>query len=150
MVEIASPPPTQRLRQDSGPTNDLAMIVYAIILVVYDYFLTIKIACATFRNTVINKQRQIEIDIKMMFASYQVPIYTPGWRAAMWIKCQKRTKVPGIDGNLTRNPLTFQTLFKNVFNLFRDYYFFKPVWWNVGKFMEYHSQTSFLCKPISV
>ena len=24
---------------------------------------------------------------KMMFASFRVPIYTPGWRAAMWIKC---------------------------------------------------------------
>ena len=32
--------------------------------------------------------------------------YTPGWRAAMWIKClAERTKVPGIDGNRTRNPL---------------------------------------------
>ena len=40
------------------------------------------------------------------FASYRVPIYTPGWRAAMWIKClAKWQKVPGIDGNRTRNPL---------------------------------------------
>ena len=35
-----------------------------------------------------------------------VPIYTPGWRAAMWIKCiAEGQKVPGIDGNRTRNPL---------------------------------------------
>ena len=33
------------------------------------------------------------------FASYQVPIYTPGWRAAMWIKCLAEGQtVPGIDG----------------------------------------------------
>ena len=24
---------------------------------------------------------------QITFASYRVPIYTPGWRAAMWIKC---------------------------------------------------------------
>ena len=30
------------------------------------------------------------------FASYRVPIYTPGWRAAMWIKClAEGQKVPG-------------------------------------------------------
>ena len=40
------------------------------------------------------------------FASYRVPIYTPGWRAAMWIKgLAEGQKVPGIDGNRTRNPL---------------------------------------------
>ena len=32
--------------------------------------------------------------------------HTPGWRAAMWIKClAEGEKVPGIDGNRTRNPL---------------------------------------------
>ena len=35
------------------------------------------------------------------FASYQVPIYTPGWRAAMWIKClaegQKCRALTGIE-----------------------------------------------------
>ena len=37
---------------------------------------------------------------------YRVPIYTPGWRAAMRIKClDEGYKVPGIDGNRTRNPL---------------------------------------------
>ena len=31
------------------------------------------------------------------FESYRVPIYTPGWRAAMWIKClAEGQKVPGI------------------------------------------------------
>ena len=40
------------------------------------------------------------------FTSYRVPIYTPGWRAAMWIKClAEGQKVPGMDGNRTRNPL---------------------------------------------
>ena len=43
---------------------------------------------------------------QITFASYRVPIYTPGWRAAMWIKClAEGQKVPGIDGNRTRNPL---------------------------------------------
>ena len=35
------------------------------------------------------------------FASYRVPIYTPGWRAAMWIKClaegQKCRALTGIE-----------------------------------------------------
>ena len=36
---------------------------------------------------------------QITFASYRVPIYTPGWRAAMWIKClAEGQKVPGIDG----------------------------------------------------
>ena len=44
--------------------------------------------------------------LNISFASYRVPIYTPGWRAAMWIKClAEGQKVPGIDGNRTRNPL---------------------------------------------
>ena len=35
-----------------------------------------------------------------------LPGTTPGWRAAMWIKClAEGQKVPGIDGNRTRNPL---------------------------------------------
>ena len=43
---------------------------------------------------------------QITFASYRVPIYTPGWRAAMWIKClAEGQKVPGIDGNRTWNPL---------------------------------------------
>ena len=43
---------------------------------------------------------------QIMFASYRVPIYTPGWRAAMWIKClAEGQKVQGIDGNRTRNTL---------------------------------------------
>ena len=43
---------------------------------------------------------------QITFASYRVPIYTPGWRAAMWIKClAEGQKVPGIDRNRTRNPL---------------------------------------------
>ena len=38
--------------------------------------------------------------------SYRVPIYTPGWRAAMWIKClAEGQKVPGIDVNRTYDPL---------------------------------------------
>ena len=32
---------------------------------------------------------------QIVFTSYRVPIYTPGWRAAMWIKCPCwRTKGP--------------------------------------------------------
>ena len=35
------------------------------------------------------------------FTSYRVPIYTPGWRAAMWIKClaegQKCQALTGIE-----------------------------------------------------
>ena len=42
---------------------------------------------------------------KITFASYRVPIYTPGWRAAMRIKClAEGQKVPGIDGNRTPRP----------------------------------------------
>ena len=38
--------------------------------------------------------------------SYRVPIYTPGWRAAIWIKClAEGQKVPGIDVNRTHDPL---------------------------------------------
>ena len=43
--------------------------------------------------------------VQITFASYRVPIYTPGWRAAMWIKSCWRTKVPGIDRNRIHNPL---------------------------------------------
>ena len=43
---------------------------------------------------------------QITFASCRVPIYTPGWRAAMWIKClAEGQKVPGIDRNRARNPL---------------------------------------------
>ena len=40
------------------------------------------------------------------FASYRVPIYTPGWRAAMCIKClAEGQNCRGTEGNRTRNPL---------------------------------------------
>ena len=33
------------------------------------------------------------------FTSYQVPIYTPGWRVAMWMKClAKRQKCQALMG----------------------------------------------------
>ena len=44
------------------------------------------------------------IHATITFASYRVPIYTPRWRAAMWIKClSEGQKVPGIDEKRTRN-----------------------------------------------
>ena len=51
------------------------------------------------------------------FASYWVLIYTSGWRAAMWIKClAEGQKVPGIDGNRTRNPLIQSQGFNPVYH----------------------------------
>ena len=39
--------------------------------------------------------------LNISFASYRVPIYTPGWRAAMWVKClvegQKCQPLTGIE-----------------------------------------------------
>ena len=43
---------------------------------------------------------------QITFTSYRVHIYTPGWRAAMWIKClAEGQNVPGIDENRTHNLL---------------------------------------------
>ena len=54
---------------------------------------------------------------QIRFASYRVPIHTPGWRAAMWIKrLAEGHKVPGIDGNWTRNPLIHSQGFNLIYH----------------------------------
>ena len=47
-----------------------------------------------------------QIKRQITFASYRVAIYTPGWRAAMWIRClAEGQKCQALTGIGTRNPL---------------------------------------------
>ena len=65
---------------------------------------------------------------QITFEFYQVPIYTPGWRAAMWIKClAERRKVPGIDGNQTRNPLIQSQGFNPIYHGTSTYLYY--IYW---------------------
>ena len=54
---------------------------------------------------------------QIMFSSYRVLFYTPGWRAAMWIMClAEGQKVAGIGGNHTRNPLIQSQWFNPIYH----------------------------------
>ena len=73
---------------------------------------------------------------QITFASYRVPIYTPGWRAAMWIKClAEGQKVPGIDGNRTRNPLIQSQGFTPIYH---DFLFALPSSYFSSSYPPYH------------
>ena len=57
-----------------------------------------------------------------MFASYQVPIYTPGSRAAMWIKClaegQKYRAMVGVKCTHQYTTAVTAPIFDDILNLF--------------------------------
>ena len=99
---ILNPMPWARLHPTISPSLKRKRICY--------YFILFKMVChfsmVTSQKHHYTNKPITQYILIIAYVALLMAIYTPGWRAAMWIKClAEGQKCRGTDGNRTRNPL---------------------------------------------